>query len=120
MALSRLGDPADAACMAVEALNPDGDPVALLSLVPWGERGLSLDLMRRDQQGANGLTEEQRAFKEHCLSQGYRLVVAYNWVDAATEIINYLGIRDAYIDDALSINRRATIRYSTPDPLQRL
>src|SRR5204863_7108502 len=30
MALSRLGDPADANCMAVEALDPAGEPVALL------------------------------------------------------------------------------------------
>ncbi len=57
MALSRLGDPADAACMAVEALDPAGAPVALLSFVPWGDRGLSLDLMRRDAGAANGLTE---------------------------------------------------------------
>ena len=57
MALSRLGDPADAACMAVEALDAGGVPVALLSFVPWGERGLSLDLMRRDRGAVNGLTE---------------------------------------------------------------
>ncbi len=38
MALSRLGDPADAACVAVEALDPAGRPVALLSFVPWGSR----------------------------------------------------------------------------------
>ena len=57
MALSRLGDPADADCVAVEALDPDGVPVALLSFVPWGGRGLSLDLMRRAPDAANGLTE---------------------------------------------------------------
>jgi lysyl-tRNA synthetase, class II len=57
MALSRLGDPADADCVAVEALDPDGSTVALLSFVPWGSRGLSLDLMRRDRDAVNGLTE---------------------------------------------------------------
>ena len=57
MALSRLGDPADAACVAVEALDPAGRPVALLSFVPWGSRGLSLDLMRRERTAVNGLTE---------------------------------------------------------------
>jgi lysyl-tRNA synthetase class 2 len=57
MALSRLGDPADCGCVAVEALDPEGSPVALLSFVPWGSRGLSLDLMRRDRASVNGLTE---------------------------------------------------------------
>jgi lysyl-tRNA synthetase, class II len=57
MALSRLGDPADADCVAVEALDPEGSPVALLSFVPWGSHGLSLDLMRRDRASVNGLTE---------------------------------------------------------------
>jgi lysyl-tRNA synthetase class 2 len=32
-------------------------PRALLSLVPWGRRGLSLDLMRRDRDADNGLIE---------------------------------------------------------------
>ncbi|WP_245789304.1 bifunctional lysylphosphatidylglycerol synthetase/lysine--tRNA ligase LysX [Streptosporangium canum] len=57
MALGRLGDPADGRCVLVEALGPDGGHAALLSFVPWGERGLSLDLMRRDREADNGLTE---------------------------------------------------------------
>ncbi|MFF5204795.1 bifunctional lysylphosphatidylglycerol synthetase/lysine--tRNA ligase LysX [Streptosporangium sp. NPDC000396] len=57
MALGRLGDPADGRCVLVEALGPDGGPAALLSFVPWGEHGLSLDLMRRDREADNGLTE---------------------------------------------------------------
>ncbi|GAA4237515.1 bifunctional lysylphosphatidylglycerol synthetase/lysine--tRNA ligase LysX [Streptosporangium album] len=57
MALGRLGDPADGRCVLVEALAPDGGHAALLSFVPWGERGLSLDLMRRDREADNGLTE---------------------------------------------------------------
>ena len=36
MALSRLGDPADAACVAVEALDAAGRPVALLSVRALG------------------------------------------------------------------------------------
>ncbi len=36
MALGRLGDPADADCLLVEAVNPGGEVVAMLSLVPWG------------------------------------------------------------------------------------
>jgi lysyl-tRNA synthetase, class II len=57
MALSRLGDPADGRCLMVEALDATGRTVGLLSFVPWGARGLSLDLMRRDPDAGNGLTE---------------------------------------------------------------
>ncbi|MFI6319425.1 bifunctional lysylphosphatidylglycerol synthetase/lysine--tRNA ligase LysX [Nonomuraea sp. NPDC050556] len=57
MALGRLGDPADGRCVLVEALTADGDEAAILSFVPWGERGLSLDLMRRDREADNGLME---------------------------------------------------------------
>ena len=57
MALSRLGDPADGGCLMVVAHRPDGEPAGLLSLVPWGRRGVSLDLMRRDRDSINGLVE---------------------------------------------------------------
>ena len=57
MALSRLGDPADGSCLMVVAHHPDGAPAGLLSLVPWGRRGVSLDLMRRDRDSINGLVE---------------------------------------------------------------
>ncbi|MET3808049.1 lysyl-tRNA synthetase class 2 [Nakamurella sp. UYEF19] len=57
MALSRLGDPADGACLMVIAHRPDGKPAGMLSLVPWGRRGASLDLMRRDRESINGLVE---------------------------------------------------------------
>ncbi len=57
MALDRLGDPADGDCLLVEALAPDGHLLALLSLVPWGRDGISLDLMRRDGGAPNGVME---------------------------------------------------------------
>jgi lysyl-tRNA synthetase class 2 len=57
MALGRLGDPADNACVLVEALDADGELRALLSFVPWGPTGLSLDLMRRDPTAPNGVIE---------------------------------------------------------------
>ncbi|GAA0932273.1 bifunctional lysylphosphatidylglycerol synthetase/lysine--tRNA ligase LysX [Nonomuraea longicatena] len=57
MALGRLGDPADGGAVLVEALTTDGEAAALLSFVPWGERGLSLDLMRRAREADNGLME---------------------------------------------------------------
>jgi lysyl-tRNA synthetase class 2 len=57
MALGRLGDPADGDCLLVEALDRDGHVVAMLSLVPWGTTGVSLDLMRRSPQSPNGTNE---------------------------------------------------------------
>ncbi|MEU4190543.1 bifunctional lysylphosphatidylglycerol synthetase/lysine--tRNA ligase LysX [Kribbella sp. NPDC026611] len=57
MALGRLGDPADARCVMVIARDSEGTVRGLLSFVPWGVRGVSLDLMRRDPESANGLME---------------------------------------------------------------
>jgi lysyl-tRNA synthetase class 2 len=57
MALGRLGDPADGECVMVECQDGAGTPRALLSFVPWGPHGLSLDLMRRDRSADNGLIE---------------------------------------------------------------
>ncbi|MFD9391952.1 bifunctional lysylphosphatidylglycerol synthetase/lysine--tRNA ligase LysX [Streptomyces sp. NPDC060000] len=57
MALDRLGDPADGDCLLVEALDGDGRLLALLSFVPWGRDGISLDLMRRDRSAPNGVME---------------------------------------------------------------
>ncbi|MGW3666089.1 phosphatidylglycerol lysyltransferase domain-containing protein [Streptomyces sp. NPDC005141] len=57
MALGRLGDPADGRCVMLECHDSEGELRALLSFVPWGERGLSLDLMRRDRSSENGLME---------------------------------------------------------------
>ncbi len=57
MALGRLGDLADGDCLLVEALDRDGTVVAMLSLVPWGTTGVSLDLMRRSPQSPNGTIE---------------------------------------------------------------
>ncbi len=56
MALGRLGDPADGDCLLVEAVRED-DVVAMLSLVPWGVTGASLDLMRRSPGSPNGTIE---------------------------------------------------------------
>ncbi|MGE2737828.1 bifunctional lysylphosphatidylglycerol synthetase/lysine--tRNA ligase LysX [Mycolicibacterium vaccae] len=56
MALGRLGDPADGDCLLVEAVQGD-EVVAMLSLVPWGTNGVSLDLMRRSPHSPNGTVE---------------------------------------------------------------
>jgi lysyl-tRNA synthetase class 2 len=58
MALGRLGDTADGDCLLVEAVHAaDDEVVAMLSLVPWGNNGLSLDLMRRSPKSPNGTIE---------------------------------------------------------------
>ncbi|MGW4479813.1 bifunctional lysylphosphatidylglycerol synthetase/lysine--tRNA ligase LysX [Rhodococcus triatomae] len=64
MALGRLGDPADGDCLLVEAIGPGDDRsdgagtvFGILSLVPWGANGVSLDLMRRNPNSPNGTVE---------------------------------------------------------------
>ncbi|MGH3967255.1 MAG: bifunctional lysylphosphatidylglycerol synthetase/lysine--tRNA ligase LysX, partial [Mycobacterium sp.] len=57
MALGRLGDSADADCLLVEAMDANDRVVAMLSLVPWGQHGVSLDLMRRSPRSPNGTIE---------------------------------------------------------------
>lgn len=63
MALGRFGDPADGRCLHVEALFPPGEEqhaaqtAGLLSFVPWGANGVSLDVMRRHPLAENGITE---------------------------------------------------------------
>ncbi|QKW07272.1 DUF2156 domain-containing protein [Streptomyces sp. NA04227] len=63
MALGRIGDPADADCLIATAHRPDevpgpyGDLKAILHFVPWGEDGVSLDLMRRDRAADPGMNE---------------------------------------------------------------
>ncbi|MFD1658582.1 phosphatidylglycerol lysyltransferase domain-containing protein [Streptomyces caeni] len=57
MALGRLGDTEDGQCVMLECTDADGRLRALLSFVPWGPHGLSLDLMRRDRDSENGLVE---------------------------------------------------------------
>ncbi|WP_190121792.1 phosphatidylglycerol lysyltransferase domain-containing protein [Streptomyces inusitatus] len=57
MALGRLGDPGDGRCVMLECTDGEGVLRAVLSFVPWGPGGLSLDLMRRDRDSENGLME---------------------------------------------------------------
>jgi lysyl-tRNA synthetase class 2 len=62
MALGRLGDSADGDCLLVEAIQTGPEPgsetvVGMLSFVPWGSNGLSLDLMRRSPHSPNGTVE---------------------------------------------------------------
>ena len=57
MALGRLGDPADPELVLTTARDPAGVMVAVLGFVPWGQAGLSLDLMRRSRDSENGTVE---------------------------------------------------------------
>lgn len=56
MALGRFGDPRDGDSVAITA-HHEGRLVAVLHFVPWGEDGLSLELMRRDRDADPGLNE---------------------------------------------------------------
>ncbi|GAA2053162.1 bifunctional lysylphosphatidylglycerol synthetase/lysine--tRNA ligase LysX [Williamsia deligens] len=57
MALNRVGDPVDGRCLIICAHDSEGRIRAFLSFVPWGLRGVSLDLMRRDRAAENGVNE---------------------------------------------------------------
>jgi len=57
MALGRLGSPRDPELMLARARDAEGRLVAVLSFVPWGTDGLSLDVMRRSRNSENGTLE---------------------------------------------------------------
>ncbi|MDO5727410.1 MAG: bifunctional lysylphosphatidylglycerol synthetase/lysine--tRNA ligase LysX [Bowdeniella nasicola] len=57
MASGRLGDGRDQRTVIVTAHDSAGSVRGLLSFVPWGRRGLSLDYMRRSRESINGVTE---------------------------------------------------------------
>ncbi len=56
MALGRVGGQYDGRCVIATACQ-DGEMRALLHFVPWGDDGLSLDLMRRDRAAKPGLND---------------------------------------------------------------
>jgi lysyl-tRNA synthetase class 2 len=57
MALGRIGVPEDPEIVLARARDEQGQLVAVLSFVPWGPDGLSLDVMRRDRNSENGTVE---------------------------------------------------------------
>jgi lysyl-tRNA synthetase class 2 len=57
MALGRVGSPDDPEIVVARARDGAGRLVAVLTFVPWGVDGLSLDLMRRDRSSENGTVE---------------------------------------------------------------
>ena len=58
MALGRFVAPDDGDSVVVLCRDDAGTLRGLLSLVPWGADGLSLDLMRRDRGAENGIVEQ--------------------------------------------------------------
>jgi lysyl-tRNA synthetase class 2 len=61
MALVRVAAAQDPDCVVVRCRDCAGRLRALLTLVPWGRDGLSLDLMRRDRTTVNGVVEHMVA-----------------------------------------------------------
>jgi lysyl-tRNA synthetase class 2 len=57
MALGRLADPQDGEALVVLCRDAAGGLRGLLQMVPWGDDGLSLDVMRRDRSSENGIIE---------------------------------------------------------------
>lgn len=57
MALNREMDPADGRILYVTAHEADGSLAGVLGFVPWGRRGVSLDVMRRRPDAPHGVTE---------------------------------------------------------------
>ena len=58
MALGRFGSPADPRAVVALSTDASGELRGLLHFVPWGDEGLSLDLMRRDRTAENGIVEQ--------------------------------------------------------------
>ncbi|HEX8727932.1 MAG TPA: phosphatidylglycerol lysyltransferase domain-containing protein [Ktedonobacterales bacterium] len=57
MTLGRFPNPQDAACLVGLMVDPDGEPVAYLTLLPGGEGYYSLDLTRRLRNAPNAAME---------------------------------------------------------------
>lgn len=73
MGLGRIADEDEPDLLIVTAIK-DGKVLALLQYVPWGEKGLSLDLMRRSPHADSGVNEllidaTIRYAREHGITQ---------------------------------------------------
>ncbi len=55
--LGRLGDLADPECVVAECRDRRGRTCALLTFVPWGTDGLTLALLRRDEESGPGTVD---------------------------------------------------------------
>lgn len=57
MALGRIGDAGDPDYLLLQCHDRNGQLRAMLGFAPWGDRGLSLDLVRRDRHAGHDLYE---------------------------------------------------------------
>lgn len=55
--LGRFGDRRDGDCLLVEALDAEDRVLGMLSLVPWGRAGATLELLRREPGTAEDITD---------------------------------------------------------------
>ncbi|HEY3545719.1 MAG TPA: bifunctional lysylphosphatidylglycerol synthetase/lysine--tRNA ligase LysX [Propionicimonas sp.] len=90
MALNRSGDPADAHVLYVKARNELGELVGLLTFVPWGPGGVSLDVMRRSPEAPHGVTE---LMVSHLMGSASKLGI--RWVS-----LNFCMFRRVYSEAA--------------------
>ena len=90
MALNRSGDPADAHVLFVKARNERGELVGLLTFVPWGPGGVSLDVMRRSPEAPHGVTE---LMVSHLMGSASKLGI--RWVS-----LNFCMFRRVYSEAA--------------------
>lgn len=103
MALNRAADEADGATLIVTARDQAGALVGLLTLVPWGRSGVSLDVMRRSPEAPNGITEAMVAHvMEHAAELGVRRLS-----------LNFCMFRTVYADnEALGVRPVNRLNYS--------
>ncbi len=111
MALHRIGDPADFDTLVVCARDRAGSLLALLTFVPWGPAGISLDVMRRSPDAPNGVVE---------------LVVA-ELMSAATRLgirrvsLNFCMFRSVYADaNRLGAGALTRLNYTVLGSLDRI
>ena len=77
---------ATAARLKAQGVRP-GVPDVLAPIAAHGHHGLALELKRRGGR----LAAHQEAWLDALEAQGWRCVVAWQWEDAAREILVYLG-----------------------------
>ena len=64
--------------------------------------------------GKNGLTDAQKAFLAHLTAQGYQHAVCYSWTAAARVIVDYLGVKDDWIEQVIRVNTKAPVGNKVP------
>ncbi len=64
----------------------------IINLSPDKENIQYIGLWVEMKYGKNKLTDNQAIWKKNLEELGHRVVVCYSWVDAANEIMAYLGI----------------------------